>query len=128
MVIGLDAGVDQLRTFYIFLGQDLEKSINAQGLLNQMAEHKVNLLRRTLGSKPDHLKTDIESPTVWGAMAVLLEKSESATEVKPENPAEERKEVNSLQDECNKRLASLEKYITATGSFVKGPSGARTKN
>jgi hypothetical protein len=89
MVIGLDAGVDQSGTFYVSLGQDLEKSINAQGLSNQMAEHKVNLLRRTLGSKPEHLKTDIESPTVWGAMVVLLEKSKSATEAKPENPAEE---------------------------------------
>jgi hypothetical protein len=83
-----------------------------------MAVHKVNLLRRTLGSKPDHLKTDIESPTVWGAMAVLLEKSESDTAVKPEDPAEERKEVNSLRDECNKRFASLETDITATASTL----------
>jgi hypothetical protein len=64
MVIGLDAEVDQLGTLYVSLGQDLEKSINAQGLSNQMAEHKVILLRRTLDAKPDHLKTDIESPTV----------------------------------------------------------------
>jgi hypothetical protein len=117
-VIGLDAGVDQLGTFYVSLGQDLEKSINAQGLSNQMAEHKVNLLRITLGSKPEHLKTDIESPTVWGAMAVLSEKSESATEAKPEIPAEERKEVKSLRDECNKRLASLETDITAAASTL----------
>jgi hypothetical protein len=55
MVIGLDAGVDQLGMFYVSLCQDLEKLINAQGLSNQMAEHKVNFLRRTLGSKPDHL-------------------------------------------------------------------------
>jgi hypothetical protein len=47
-------------------------------------------------------------------MAVLLEKSESDTAVKPENPAEERKEVSSLRDERNKRLASLETGITAT--------------
>jgi hypothetical protein len=78
----------------------------------------VNLLRRSLGSKPDHLKTDIESPTVWGAMAVLLEKSKSATEVKPENPEKELKEVNSLRDECNKRLARLETDIMATGSTL----------
>ena len=65
MVIGLDARVDQLGTFYVSLCQDLEKSINVQGLSNQMAEHKVNLLRRTLLSKPDHLKTDIDPPTVW---------------------------------------------------------------
>jgi hypothetical protein len=44
--VGLDAGVDQLGTFYISLGQDLEKSINAQALSNQMTKHKVNLLRR----------------------------------------------------------------------------------
>jgi hypothetical protein len=118
MVIGLDAGVDQLGSFYVALSQDLEKSTNAQGLSNQMSEHKVNLLRRTLGSKPDHLKTDIESPTVWGAMAVLLEKSENATVGKPETSVEDQKEVNNLRVECNKRLASLETDITATASTL----------
>jgi hypothetical protein len=63
MVIGLDAGVDQLGAFYVALSQDLERLINAQGLSNQMSEDKVNLLRRTLGLKPDHLKTGIKSPT-----------------------------------------------------------------
>jgi hypothetical protein len=71
MVIGLDAGVDQLGAFYVALSQDLEKLTNAQGLSNQMSEHKVNFLRRMLCSKPDHLKTDIESPTVWGAFMSL---------------------------------------------------------
>jgi hypothetical protein len=66
MVLSLDAGVDQLGSFYVSLNQELENALNVQGLSNQMLEHRVNLVRRSLGTKPDHLKAEIEAPTVWG--------------------------------------------------------------
>jgi hypothetical protein len=42
--INLDAGVDQLRSFYVSLNQEIENSGNVQGLSNQMMEHKVTLI------------------------------------------------------------------------------------
>jgi hypothetical protein len=86
MVISLDSGVDQLGSFYVFLSQDIDNSGNAQGLSNQMLEHKVNLIRRTLGSKPEHSKSKIEAPTVWGAMATILERLETTPEELPNLP------------------------------------------
>ena len=75
MVIPLDSGVDQLGTFCVTLGQDIKNVTNTQNLSIQMLEHKVNMIRRTLGAKPDHLASDIEAPTVWGAIAETLGKS-----------------------------------------------------
>jgi hypothetical protein len=64
MVINLNAGVDQLGSLYVSLSKELENTTNVHSLSNQMLEHKVNLIRRTLGSKPEHLKAEIEAPTV----------------------------------------------------------------
>jgi hypothetical protein len=55
------------------MNQEVEKSGNVQGLSNQMLEHKVDLILRTLGTKPEHFKSEMEAPTVWGAMATILE-------------------------------------------------------
>jgi hypothetical protein len=64
-------------SFYVTLGQDMEKASNAQSLTNQMLEHKINLIRRTLGTKPNHLKDEIEAPTIWGGISALLGKTEA---------------------------------------------------
>ena len=83
MAINLDAGVDQLGSFYVSLNQEIENLGNIQGLSNQMMEHKVTLIRRILGSKADHLKAEIEAPMVssWGAMAAVLERIDSTPAV-----------------------------------------------
>jgi hypothetical protein len=111
MVSALDEGVDQLGAFAVTLGQDLENSVNVQGLTNKMAEHNVNVIRRTLGSKPEHLKIDIESPTIWGAVALLLDKSENG-------PAFDTTKLVAAQDECNKRCSSLETDATISATSL----------
>jgi hypothetical protein len=112
MAINLDAGVDQLGSFYVSLNQEIEKSGNLQGLSNQMMEHKVTLIRRILGSKPEHLKSEIEAPTVWGAMAALLERIDSA----PAELPSFRKQ--SIPTDLTKRMTSLDSDLMATASTL----------
>jgi hypothetical protein len=112
MAINLDAGVDQLGSFYVSLNQEIEKSGNLQGLSNQMMEHKVTLIRRILGSKPEHLKSEIEAPTVWGALAALLERIDSA----PAELPSFRKQ--SIPTDLTKRMTSLDSDLMATASTL----------
>lgn len=51
-------------------------------------------------------------------MAVLLEKSESATAVKSETPTEEHKEFSSFREEWTKHMAHWETDLTATASTL----------
>ena len=115
MVINLDSGVDQLGSFCVTLGQDGENSGNLQSLTNQMLEHQVNLIRRTLGTKPDHLRDEIEAPSVWGAMAALLERVEGVDATPLQVPTKEKPdfEVNILD-----RVSVLESDLLATASSL----------
>jgi hypothetical protein len=115
MVIDLDTGVDQLGAFYVTLGQDIENSSNAQSLTNQMLEHKINLIRRTLGTKPEHLKDEIEAPTVWGGMSALLGKTESLELLSSGIGQKEPLQVNS---DCSKRVSNLEADLLATAATL----------
>jgi hypothetical protein len=114
MVISLDSGVDQLGSFYVSLGQDIENSANVQSVSNQMLEHQVNLIRRSLGTKPDHLKSEIEAPSVWGAMAALLEKIEAAGSL----PVQTQEVSPSPIGEMIKKMSVLETDLLATASTL----------
>jgi hypothetical protein len=115
MVIDLDTGVDQLGSFYVTLGQDMENASNAQSLTNQMLEHKINLIRRTLGTKPDHLKDEIEAPTVWGGMSALLGKTEVlemlSTGIGQKDPPK-------ADPDWSKRVSTLEADLLATAATL----------
>jgi hypothetical protein len=115
MVISLDSGVDQLGSLYVSLSQDIDNSGNAQGLSNQMLEHKVNLIRRTLGSKPEYLKSKIEAPTVWGAMATILEGFETTPEELPNLP---KRGPSPVPEEWTKRMATMDDDLMATASAL----------
>jgi hypothetical protein len=115
MVISLDSGVDQIGSFYVSLSQDIDNSGNAQGLSNQTLEHKVNLIRRTLGSKPEHLKSGIEAPTVWGAMATILERLETTPEELPNLP---KLGPSPVPEEWTKRMATMDDGLVVTASAL----------
>jgi hypothetical protein len=117
VVFNLDSGVDQLGSFYVSLSKDAEELTNSQSLSNQMLEHKVNLIRRTLGSKPEHLEAAIEAPTVWGAMAAVLEKSESTNEEPQNIPTKQQKDAGTT-DGIKKSMASWETDLMVTASTL----------
>jgi hypothetical protein len=117
MVISLDLRVDQLGwSFYVLLSQDIENLGNAQGLSNQMLEHKVNLIKWTLGSKPEHLKSEIEAPMVWGAMATILEHVEFSPGELP-NPPKPGPSPN-IPEELSKRMITMDAELMATASTL----------
>jgi hypothetical protein len=70
------------------------------------------LIRRILGSKPEHLKSEIEAPTVWGALAALLERIDSA----PAELPSFRKQ--SIPTDLTKRMTSLDSDLMATASTL----------
>jgi hypothetical protein len=115
MVINLDSGVDQLGSFYVALGQDIENASNAQSVTNQMLEHQVNLIRRTLGSKPEHLKNEIEAPTIWGGMAELLGKTEALEGL---SMGLDHKEPTKIDSDWAKRFSTLESDLLATAATL----------
>jgi hypothetical protein len=117
MVINLDSGVDQLGSFYVSLSKEAEDATNSQSLSNQMLEHKVNLIRRTLGSEPEHLKAEIEAPTVWGSIAAVLKKSESTNEGPQDIPMKQRKDIGRT-DAVKKSMASWETHLMVTASTL----------
>jgi hypothetical protein len=118
MVIALNSGVDQLGTFCVMLGQDIKNVTNTQNLSNQMLEHKVNMIQRTLGSKPDHLLSDIEAPTVWGAIAKALEKSEAQNGKTIQTPSKDKKVILSLHKEWQKKMLTWEADLVTTASTL----------
>jgi hypothetical protein len=63
------------------------------------------------------LKAEIQAPTLWGAMAALLEKSES-TNQEPQNiPTKQRKDVGTT-DGIKKSMASWETNLMVTASTL----------
>jgi hypothetical protein len=126
MVINLDAGVDQLGSFYVSMNQEVANSGNVQGLSNQMLEHKVNLIRRTLGTKPEHFKSEMEAPTVWGAMATILEHiNASPGELQTPrrhghspSPAEWTKRMTAINADLMATASTLSKAIQAQGHRI----------
>jgi hypothetical protein len=127
MVISLDSGVDQqLGSFYVLLSQEIDNAGNVQGLSNQMLEQKVNLIKRTLGSKPEHLKSKIEAPTVWGAMATILERVDATPEELPNlpkfgpspMPAEWTKWTVTMDADFMATASALSKAIQAQGPRI----------
>jgi hypothetical protein len=80
-----------------------------------MLEHKVNLIRRTLGSKPEHLKSEIEVPTVWGAMATILERLETTPEELPKLP---KLGPSPVPEKWTKRMATMDDDLMATASAL----------
>jgi hypothetical protein len=118
MVIALDSGVDQLGTFCVTLGQDIENVTNTQNVSNQMLEHKVNMIKRTLGSKPDHLASDIEAPTVWGAIAETLEKCEAGNGKADDKPSEDKRLFLAFHKEWQKKSSMWEADLVTTASTL----------
>jgi hypothetical protein len=120
LVINLDAGVDKLGAFYVTMNKEVENTANVQRLSNQMLEHKVNLIRRTLGSKSEHLKSEIEAPTVWGAMAAVCKRTEGVNNVEPiDLPAERQDKTNTAEPPVSrKRLASFETDLLVMASTL----------
>jgi hypothetical protein len=100
------------------LSKDAEDATNSQSLSNQMLEHKVNLMRRTLGSKPKHLKAEIEAPTVWRAMATVLEKVGSANEEPQDIPTKQRKDIMTTDGIKKSMMASWETDLMMTASTL----------
>jgi hypothetical protein len=109
--------VDQLGSFYVSLSKDAKNATNNQSLSNQILQHKVNLIRRTLGSKPEDSKAEIEAPTVWGAMAAVLEKSEGPIEGPQDIPIKQRRDIDTA-NEVKKSLASWEADLMVTASTL----------
>jgi hypothetical protein len=97
--------------------KDAEDATNSQSLTNQMLEHKVDLMQRTLGSKPEHLKAEIKAPIVWGAMAAVLEKSESTNEGSQDIPIKQQKEIGTTNG-FKKSMASWETNLMVTASTL----------
>jgi hypothetical protein len=128
MVINLNAGgVDQLGSFYVSLNQEIENVGNIlQGLSNQMIEHKVNLLQRTLGTKPEHLKSKIKALTVWGVMTTILECIDSAPGELPlfhrncysTSPAEWTKWMTAMDADLMATASSLTKAVQAQDNRI----------
>jgi hypothetical protein len=126
MVLSLDAGVDQLGSFYVSLNQELENASNVQGLSNQMLEHQVNLVRRTLGSKPDHLKAGIEAPTVWGTISAVIQRIDGRPIELPElhtnghleSPADWTKRMLAMDTDLLATASTLSKAIQGQGHRI----------
>jgi hypothetical protein len=115
MVINLDAGVDQLGSFYVSMNQEVENSGNVQGLFNQMLEHKVNLMHRTLRTKPEHFKPELEATMVWGAMATILERID-ASPGELQTPC--RHGHSPSPAECTKRITAMDAGLMTTASTL----------
>jgi hypothetical protein len=70
--------------------------------------------------KPEHLKSEIEAPTVWGAMAAVCERTEGVNNVEPiDFPAEHQNITNTAEPPVSrKRLASFETDLLVTASTL----------
>jgi hypothetical protein len=73
------------------------------------------LIQRALGTKPDHFKSEIEAPSIWGAMAALLEKIEGTTGGSPEQTQQESLASNA---DILKKMTIVETYLLATASTL----------
>jgi hypothetical protein len=118
MVINLNSGVDHEWFFYVSLSKEAELVTNIQSLSNQMLEHKVNLIHRTLGSKPEHLKAEIKAHTAWGVMAAVLEKLEGTSKEPQGIPSKQCKDIGMTQEEVRKSMASWEAGLMVTASTL----------
>jgi hypothetical protein len=97
------------------LNQEIENSGNVQGLSNQMLEHKANLIQRSLGTKLKHLKSEIEAPTVWGAMAMMLE---CIDDTPGELPNLRKHGYSPIPAEWTKRMVSMDANLMDTASTL----------
>jgi hypothetical protein len=72
-----------------------------------------------LGSKPEHLATDIEAPTVWGAIAETLLETFKAQDGKTnKTPSEEKKVFVAFHKEWLKQASVWEADLVATASTL----------
>jgi hypothetical protein len=71
VILKLDSGLEELSAYSVMLGQDVEKLVSASATSFQMLERKLLLAARSIGDRAEDLASDLDSPTVWGALAAI---------------------------------------------------------
>jgi hypothetical protein len=76
VILSLDAGLEEISAYSVMLGQDVEKLINASAANFQMLESKLMIASRLVGDRSESLASDLDSPTVWGALVAVNQRLE----------------------------------------------------
>jgi hypothetical protein len=109
--LSLDAGLEELSAYSVMLGQDVEKLVVTSATNFQMLENKLLVSAQSMGERSEELASDLDSPTVWGALAVINLRIE-------EVPAEANRYVNSAPQRVDPlmgvRLGKLKSDLLAT--------------
>jgi hypothetical protein len=71
VILKLDSGLEELIAYSMMLGQNVEKLVAASATTFQMLERKLLLAARSIGDRAEDLALELDSPTVWGALAAI---------------------------------------------------------
>jgi hypothetical protein len=76
VILRLDAVLDAISADSVMLGQDIEKLRASSSVHFRMLENKLRVAARLVGKRSEDLASDLDSPTVWAALAVINQKVE----------------------------------------------------
>jgi hypothetical protein len=68
--------LEEISAYSVLLGQDIEKLGASSSVNFQMLENKLLVAARLVGKRSEDLASELNSPTVWAALAALNQKVE----------------------------------------------------
>jgi hypothetical protein len=122
VILRLDSALEELSAYSVMLGQDVEK-LGAASLVNfRMLENKLIVAARSIGTRAEDLASDLDSPTVWSALAAINQKVEEvrALESKHREPTFE--SDPSLASKVSRLEKDLLSTVTQLSHAISGLS------
>jgi hypothetical protein len=111
VILSLDAGLEEISAYSVMFGQDVEKLINASATNFQMLESELMIASHLVGDWSEILASDLDSPTVWGALVAVNQRLEEVW-------AEANRYVNSAPPRVDPlladRMGKVEEDLLAT--------------
>jgi hypothetical protein len=110
VILRLDSAREEISNYSVLLGTDLEQLSSSSAVSFRMLGSKLLMASRLVGARAEDLASDLDSPTVWGALSAINLKIEEVR-------AEANKHANSTQQAdplLANRVGRVERDLLAT--------------